>query len=366
MKQPKATHTRPMPWLPVMLAITLLAGYAALARGADQDVLKDPVALGAWLYVGNCVTCHQDYGTSRLAEDYDDEEELSDAIASESCEVQWSRQYGGKLANEQVEALARYMLAWEEEGQAPSLPELPPQPKVVIETADPDSKKGYVLPTAEKKKLAPALEALLQQNPVVSGAWLYINNCYRCHLDYTKARMGKGVSAESLQNTITYGKTSTQMLAFSNLLGGELNNGQIRDITTYITTWEKYQEPLAISSRVLKPPAADPAAMKPVELPKFARVSGDAAGGLRLFRLNCRRCHGAAGGGRIGPRLAKTWFSMRPDLYIKSVLKTGVPGGLMKGWSQSAGGPLAAKDIADLTGLLQSWAPSQSGGKAQP
>ena len=345
-----------------LFCVLVLLGLAALARAGGEDALKDPIALGAWLYQGNCVSCHNTYDNSRLAEDYDDEEELADAIAQGGCEVDWARQYGGKLRPHQIEGLAKFMLAWEELDRQPDLPKLPPQPTVEIETAD-KKKQGYVLPEEEKVELAPVLKELMEQNPAVHGAWLYVQNCYRCHLDYKTARMGRGVSLDSLTNTITNGKTSTQMLAFSKMQGGNLSNKEIKDITSYIVTWEKYQEPLAISSQVLTPPADDPAALKPVTLPHFARVEGDAQAGHRIYRNNCLRCHGAMGEGYIGPRLAKTWFSLRPDLTIKSIVKGGVPGSAMPAWSQGAGGSLAAKDIADVTVLLESWS---GGGPPRP
>jgi len=43
---------------------------------------------------------------------------------------------------------------------------------------------------------------------------------------------------------------------------------------------------------------------------------------------------------------------MRKDLLVKSVLKEGVPGSLMKSWSNGKGGSFSAKDVDDVVSYV--------------
>jgi mono/diheme cytochrome c family protein len=83
--------------------------------------------------------------------------------------------------------------------------------------------------------------------------------------------------------------------------------------------------------------------------------------GARLYARNCARCHGVSGEGYIGPRLLKAWWSLRPDLTVKSFIKQGVPRSPMTAWSQNAGGSLSAKDIEDLVTHIVDWLNEASG-----
>jgi mono/diheme cytochrome c family protein len=200
-----------------------------------------------------------------------------------------------------------------------------------------------------------SLKLLMKNNSVAHGAYLYVQNCYRCHLTYQKARNGRGVATDTLTRTIANGKTSTQMTPFSRMRGGNLKNKEIDDIVAYITAWEKLGSPLALPDGLMKAPEADPAALIPIGLPKFPLIQGDTQQGARLYARYCNRCHGSQGEGYIGPRLSKTWWSLRPDLTVKSFIKQGVPGSVMPAWSQNAGGDLSAKDIEDLVTHVIDW-----------
>jgi mono/diheme cytochrome c family protein len=203
----------------------------------------------------------------------------------------------------------------------------------------------------------PILKELLDHHPVAHGAWLYTQNCYRCHLSYDKARSGRGISEETVMKTIANGKTTTQMTPFSRMLGGKLSNTEISHIVSYIMSFEKFGETPALAEMVTAPPEADPKALLPISLPRFPRVVGNVGSGARLFARNCVRCHGTAGEGHIGRSLTKPWKVLRPDLMVKSLIKQGVPGSAMPAWSQNNGGNLSAKEIDDLVGLVVSWIP---------
>ena len=188
----------------IALAIILTAILArpSQAQTAD-DVLDDPVVMGAWLYEGNCARCHDYYGDDRFAKGFT-AKELKEKIAGStrsSCTIKWALAKGGPLASKQIDAVVTYLTAWETTGAAPELPPLPPYPTATPQptpTAAPDTTPS---PTAQavaaldgnqaaSSMLDPALQAAIAQDPVFAGAYLYSQNCYRCHFNYDRARMG--------------------------------------------------------------------------------------------------------------------------------------------------------------------------------
>ena len=338
----------------LLLTATLLSPSAAKSKSYD-GVLSQPLVLGAWLYQGKCTSCHGDYGSARLAEEYDDEKALYDAIGFGGCRQLWSSRAGGPLSHVELEALARFMTAWDAAGQQPDLPPLPPQP---AEERPPEPKQtiGKVAapaPALSKDDLPPELRKLVNANPVVMGGWLYTMNCHRCHLDYAVGRMGKGLESDAVFRFISEGKTSTQMTAFSRLLGGKLKNSEIQAIVKYISAWEKAGEPLAIAERLMTPPALDPAEFRPARLTRFKAVTGDTGHGRRHYLYHCSVCHGRDGEGYIGSSLRTSGWTMRPDLYIKSIVKSGIPGSPMASW-EKGGTSLSPKAIDDLVSYITS------------
>lgn len=83
--------------------------------------------------------------------------------------------------------------------------------------------------------------------------------------------------------------------------------------------------------------------------------------GAQLFAEYCAACHGPDGQGRVGATLAKDWPSVRPDLTVKNIIISGIPGSAMPAWSNTNGGPLDAAQIEALTAYILSW---QTGGAA--
>jgi mono/diheme cytochrome c family protein len=323
-----------------------------------EGVLKDPVALGAWLYKSTCTRCHGSYASSRAALNFESREELRAALSGDGCEVDWSRSGGGPFKRQELDGLVSYMLKWESLEEEPSLPELP---ELLVEEAEeiapPQADRQESSPGEEETEpvLADELVHLLASNTIARGGYLYTQNCYRCHLSYDKARLGKGMAPEALQLIISEGKTSTQMKPFSTMLGGNLKNSEIKAVAKYIVTAEKAGEPLAIAPVLMIPPALDPADFLPLRLTRFRQITGDSKKGEKIYQISCRKCHGSRGEGYVGPSLRETKPVLRPDLFLKSVLKQGIPGSLMVSWDSSKGGSLSAKDLDDLISYITLW-----------
>lgn len=338
------------------LVLIFLPSFALSAK-TYTGVLGEPVALGAWVYKSKCIRCHQQYSTSRLGGEYDDQQELITAIGQEGCKVPWDRQDGGTLHSNEIEAIAIFMLRWEENDRPPQLPELPPleldNPKKII-NPPPRPGNGNFSTTQQLEILSPGLQHLIDNNSVAHGGYLYTRNCYRCHLSYTKGRMGKSMEKANLRLFIREGKTSTQMKPFSRLLGGSLKNREIEAIVSYISQWENKGEELAIAKELMTPPAFDPTELLPLRLVQFKEINGDQKQGMAIFRLHCSGCHGSGGEGIVGTVLDKRSFAIRPDLYVKSVVKNGVENSVMESWDINKGGELSAKNIEDVvTFILQ-------------
>lgn len=331
-------------------------GRAATYHG----VLEDPLALGAWLYHSSCTRCHGSYGSSRLGDGYESGEELLGAISGESCEIDWSRRGGGPFKNQELTGLVSYMLKWESLDAEPDLPELPELAVGAVEAvqeADRDQakEKSSGPEPQEDPVMAGGVAHLLAANTVARGGYLYTRNCYRCHLSYEQARMGKGMSREALQTIIREGKTSTQMKPFSTMLGGNLKSSEIGAVADYIITTEQAGEPLAIEPSLMIPPALDPSDFVPLRLTRFKPVRGDSKKGQEIYTIQCSICHGSRGQGQVGPSLRETKPTLRLDLFLKSVIKRGIDGSIMASFDSARGGPLSAKDIDDLISTIILW-----------
>lgn len=271
-------------WTVALVAI-LTATFARPAQAQTvNDVLDEPVAMGAWLYKGNCVRCHGDYSRDRFATELAPKELKTKIAGSKrsACSVKWAIAAGGPLTNKQIDAIVAYIGAWEANGAAPEIPPLPPYPtatsepaltlpvSVTLSGAAPQPTPAAVaMEGAASDSAAPqdaALQAALAQDPIFAGAYLYTQNCYRCHLGYERARMGSSLTPEVVQNTVTHGKAGTSMPAFALTSGGPLKRRDIAAVVAYITAWEAagaapalppvVAAAMARSAEAIVPPAA--------------------------------------------------------------------------------------------------------------
>jgi mono/diheme cytochrome c family protein len=351
-------------WLALCLAFALalmmiaLSGVKPLA-GQEDDPFEDPLVLGAWLYEGNCVRCHGGYESARLASGLD-EDDLIEAIEGGrgGCQVDWARSSGGPFGARQIKSVVAYMLAWEKGGGPPDLPALPPQPTPTPMPAPQGDEVLEPTPTPTPA-MSEEVKQAVEGSSLALGAYLYTANCYRCHLAYDRARMGKGISLETLERTIANGKSATSMKPFSRRKGGDLRLAEIKAIVGYIAAWEKLDEAPALPEVLFTPPTPDPAKMLPVLPPDVPPVVGDARRGAESYAVYCAPCHGVEGEGALGPALARPWYGLRPDLTIRSTIQRGAPGSIMPRWSDTYGGPLDDQQIDDLVALLLGWAPAR-------
>jgi len=96
---------------------------------------------------------------------------------------------------------------------------------------------------------------------------------------------------------------------------------------------------------------AQAAAGANTSLPERAKDAASVTRGQVLFATNCASCHGADGGGVVGPNLADAaWMHGRTAPALEKVIGEGVPAKGMPAW----GSILGAAKIIDLTAYIAS------------
>lgn len=197
-------------------------------------------------------------------------------------------------------------------------------------------------------------EALLE------GAQIYAENCAVCHGLEGEGRVGATLSKDwpaiqpdlNLRNIIVNGVPGSFMPPWSMANGGPLSDEQVELLVDYVLSWQT-GDPLPASA------FPTPTARPPIE--PIPDVEGDPNRGAVLYGENCALCHGENGEGRVGATLAKDWPAIRPDLSVRNVIATGVPGTYMPPWSQANGGPLADEEVDDLVAYVLTWSTVREG-----
>lgn len=352
---------RNLSWLLPVAILVLAVWTGARAQDTATDPLADPIVRGAWLYEGNCVRCHGAYAKARLGEEKSRKTVTAEISgdARQGCTIDWGIAHGGALSIKEINAIVDFIEAWEEQGGDLTLPPLPPQPTPTLTptpTVAPSSDEvALAVPvTPTPTPLPPDLLLALDSNPIARGAWLYTQNCYRCHREYASGRMGIGLERDRIERTIRGGKSGTNMPAFAISQGGTLQANDIKLIVNYIEAFERLGVEPALPDVVRRSMAQtlDPALLAPIALPTTPIVEGNATRGALLYRVYCIDCHGVQGEGGVGPTLPGVWLGVRPDLTLRAVIARGAPGTQMRGWSQAHGGPLDDAAIDDVVAYL--------------
>jgi mono/diheme cytochrome c family protein len=213
--------------------LTVLALWAAWqVETQAQGPSEEQLAQGAQLYAENCTVCHGPNGEGRvgatLAQDWpsirpDLRVKTSiEAGVSGSLMPAWSKENGGPLTDDQIEALTLYILSWET-GGIPSLSPTPtytPHPPITpIPDVEGDPNRGAVL---------------------------YAENCAMCHGPKGEGRVGAtlaknwpSVRPDLQVKTITeQGVPGSPMPAWSRENGGPLSDEDINDVVAFVLSWQ--------------------------------------------------------------------------------------------------------------------------------
>ena len=345
--------------------ILLTLSGVTLAAAQSGQPPADPLALGAWLYGGNCARCHGSYEITVAGEALA-ADELRSAISGEArgCQVKWSILRGGTLTGKQIDALVTFISAWQQVGGPPELPPLPAFPTPTLEpTATPDNfKPTEISSPTPQVETDPQILAITNANPIALGARLYIRRCYRCHLGYEYGRQANGMDSEKLTTTITDGKIGSSMPAFGWRKGGSLKTKEINAIRDYILAWEKLGSEPALPEQLFVQPTPDPQALQMTPLLQVPPLTGRVEKGLVLYGEYCQSCHGLGGNGALAPSLRKDWNSVRADLTIRSTILSGIPGTSMPAWSEQ----FDERQINNLVALLLEWSQDPALGQPDP
>lgn len=182
------------------------------------------------------------------------------------------------------------------------------------------------------------------------GAELYLTYCTMCHGEDGRGRIGANLQdfpgidpGAVIEQVVRDGVAGSVMPAWGEVNGGPLSEADISDIRAYITSVLNGTSPV------------EPApTFNPPVIPTLPNVAGDPSQGSVVFRSNCAACHGTQAQGGFGWPLARTWPGNDPQVYLTSVISSGVEGSIMPAWAQANGGPLSAQTIADVAAYILS------------
>jgi mono/diheme cytochrome c family protein len=216
------------------ISLALLAALAFLflawSQGRAQTPSPDQLEEGARLYAENCAVCHGENGEGRvgatLAKDWPSirpDRTIQNVIANgvpNSPMPAWSKEKGGPLAPEEIEALSGFILSWQT-GGFPDLLDFP--------TPTPIS------------PITPIPEVEGDPN---HGAALYAENCAMCHGANGEGRVGATLTKDwpsirpdlSIKTVVQNGVSGSPMPAWSAEKGGPLNESEINDIVAYVVS----------------------------------------------------------------------------------------------------------------------------------
>lgn len=186
-----------------------------------------------------------------------------------------------------------------------------------------------------------------------NGGELFVENCAVCHGIDGQGRVGAslnnfpGIDVDAaLTQIVSNGIQGSVMPAWAEANGGPLTSDQIGDIVAYIQASFAGNEPIE--------PLPE---YSPPEIAPLPNVEGDPSQGAVVFEENCTMCHGESGQGYLGASLAKNWASNQPAVFIRDVVRSGLPGTIMPAWSTANGGPLSDDQIDDVSAYVLTLSP---------
>lgn len=215
--------------------------------------------------------------------------------------------------------------------------------------------------------LEPAQQGkLLTENrtsSIVSAADQYAQNCVVCHgaggegIGDSPALNTDGlrsVPSDDLMKVIARGRYGTLMAPWAVDEGGVLSSSQVDNLVTLIQygNWEYVEG--RVAELGLTPPQVIEFEVTQEMLSVLDTLpEGDQLGeALIVFAENCAACHNANGSGTlIAPALDSPDLRGRPDQELVQVIRDGVPGTLMAGWSNA----LSTEQIESMVKLIDNW-----------
>ena len=213
--------------LAVLLLVLVIFPLQADTAAQTTDN-GEQLKLGAVIYAENCAVCHGDEGKGRigatLAKDWPSiRPDMTVRTIIEngvpgSPMLAWSKDNGGPLTSDEIDALVMYILSWQT-GESIIVPSQPAR--------------------TQRPPITPIPEVEGDPN---RGAVLYDENCVVCHgtdgegrIGATLVKLWSGIRPDlSIKNTINSGVPGSAMPAWGQAYGGPLSEAEIDDIVSFI------------------------------------------------------------------------------------------------------------------------------------
>lgn len=187
------------------------------------------LALGAWVHTQYCYTCHLNYARGRQARDLPGDRvynSVKSGRAGTSMNPFYERE-GGELSIGEVRAVVDYMLAWEELGEDPALPD------VLFIPPTPDPQDFLVVYPIE----VPPVEGDL-----MAGEARFLQYCSGCHGTLLEGGFGKDLTKTwtsirpdlTLKSTLTNGIPASYMPAWGKNRSGPFSEEEVNDLVVFL------------------------------------------------------------------------------------------------------------------------------------
>ena len=368
-------------FLALLLIIGLLAAWAwnEPARMAAKDLALAGQARenGARLYRSHCAGCHgvaglgidgvapalaaPDFFTRRLIEvDYPGtlRSYIESTVAAgrpirsgySAVMPAWGQAYGGSLRQDEIAALASFILNWDPQVQAASAATATPLPAAALASAAERGKAVFYGPAG----------------------------CLGCHgRPGTGGISGPDLAGLAGRAAVEFpGLTPAQAIRQSILAPGarlashcrsatcpdlmprdyslRLHQEDLDALIVYLLTLEPAPTGggATMPTATPAPEAVTPAA--PTPIPTLRPATGDLALGEQLYGQECAACHGDRGQGAWAGSLNAVFDSVEPFQYVRAVLEQGIPGVTMPAWGAANGGRLSEAELDALAAYVAS------------